>query len=128
MAIATVTLNVGLTTSKNHFIESQRGSPIFTTDVEVAVLAGWISMGTGSFKYRVDTSGDERTLIVEYQTTANLHYITLETQVIADMLFQDCIAQRVTTHQGVIEKLIGSFASERGTFNKEYFKELVDEA
>lgn len=131
MSIAKVTLNIGLTTSKNHFVEEQRGTPIFTTDAEVAVLAEWIhlslldSIGIEKFEYRVDSSGDERTLIVEYKTLTRLQWITLETQVIADMLFQDCIAQRVTTHQGVVEKLVGSFTSEWGTFNNSYFKILT---
>lgn len=132
MAISTVTLNIGLTTSKNHFVESMRGLPIFTTDAAAVGLAEWIQLslmegiGIGKFKYRVDISGAERTLIVEYNTSALLHRITFETQSIADMLFQECVAQRVTTHQGVVEKLVGTIESEWGTFNKESFKELVN--
>ena len=55
MAISTVTLNIGLTTSKNHFVEAQRGTPIFTTDAEVAVLADWIFQRLSCCKVRLST-------------------------------------------------------------------------
>ena len=121
----TITLNIGLRTSLNHFNEETRGAEFAITeqDQKFEALMAVALLGGRSCRWEVQESSTERTLVVQFDLhnlTANeLGRFMLTVKFLADTLEQDCIAvYNNTTEYGV---LVGNYSHEWGEFNKEYF-------
>ena len=121
----TITLNIGLRTSLNHFNETTQGAEFAITEQDQkfeALMAVALLGGRGS-RWEVQESNTERTLVVQFDLhnyIANeIAHFVLSAKFVADTLEQDCIAvYNNTTGYGV---LVGSYSHEWGEFNKEYF-------
>lgn len=126
----TITLNIGLRTSLNHFNEETRGAEFAITeqDQKFEALMAVALLGGRNCRWEVQ-SNTERTLVVQFDLRnliANeIESFTLAVKFLADTLEQDCIA--IYNHAIDYGVLIGSYSHEWGEFNKEYFLQYKGE-
>lgn len=110
-------LNIGLDTSTKFGYQSKTLSSIYVMQQVKKIPHLEI------LKYSIAQSNTEATLVLElvYSGSAPLDMsnLTLALYKLSNLLHQDCIAfYDVLNDQGV---LIGKYAGEWGTFNKDYF-------
>ena len=127
----TITLNIGLRTSLNHFNEETRGAEFAITeqDQKFEALMACALLGGRSCRWEVQESKTERTLVLQFDLQPLGHKaigtFLLAAKFVADTLDQDCIAvYNNTTGYGL---LVGSYSHEWGEFNKEYFLQYKGE-
>ena len=120
----TITLNIGLKASNNHFNKAERGKAMFQTQAELRLLLDYVYESLSledmhSVGYTVVESNTERTLVFYAEGRFNVGDAKFGIAELADNLNQDCIAAKING-KGY---LLGTYASEWGTFNNEYFKD-----
>lgn len=122
--VSTITLNIGLKASNNHFREADRGKEMFQTQAELRLLLDYVAEALGfediyALGYKVVESNTERTLVFYAVGRFNVGDAKFGIAELADNLNQDCIVVKING-KGY---LLGTYAHERGEFNQGYFLE-----
>ena len=120
----TITLNIGLKASKNHFNEADKGKSMFQTQAELRLLLDYVVEALCfediySLGYKVIESNTERTLVFYAVGRFNVGDAKFGIAELADNLSQDCIAFKIND-KGYLR---GTYAHEWGEFNQDYFLE-----